>query len=171
MKYVIIISVGLASLLLVHAQVFGEDTVSGSSSPVNLRISEVDLREAGVFGFPQKWAKVICDNDELRLSAWNNSEYFYVQAVLWKDNSPALGKTDDGRAIGDNSGAHAGCESSWRGHAQGGSDLLAKPMARDAGLVLPDFFEQIFVDTTHERQCGTWCHSLCANPRRQDRPG
>jgi thiol-disulfide isomerase/thioredoxin len=70
---------------------------------VDLKISEMDLRQNGVFGFPQKEAKVLCDNADLRLSVWNNEQYFYVQAVLSKDNSPAPGKTDDGRTIGDNS--------------------------------------------------------------------
>lgn len=70
---------------------------------VDLKVSETDLREHGVFGFPQAEAKVLCDNADLRLSVWNNAQFLYAQAVLWKDSDPALGKTDDGRSIGDNS--------------------------------------------------------------------
>lgn len=76
----------------------------GTLAPaVDLKVSEMDLRENGVFGFPQKEAKVLFDSADLRLSVWNNAQYLYAQAVLWKDNDPALGKTDDGRTIGDHS--------------------------------------------------------------------
>ena len=69
----------------------------------NLKVSEMELHKDGVFGFPQKEAKVLRDNADLRLSVWNNELYLYVQAVLWNDNSPTLGETDDGRTIGDTS--------------------------------------------------------------------
>ena len=60
-----------------------------------------DLRRDGAFGFPQKQAKVLCDHPALRFSVWNNAEYLFAQAVLWNDDDPALGKTDDNREIGD----------------------------------------------------------------------
>src|SRR5688500_11354603 len=63
----------------------------------------LDLKRDGAFGFPQGNARVLCDNPDLRLSAWNNSEYLFVQAVLWKDDDAALGKTEDNREIGDGS--------------------------------------------------------------------
>jgi thiol-disulfide isomerase/thioredoxin len=60
-----------------------------------------DLKENGAFGFPQKRATVLWDQPNLRLSVWNNSEYFFAQAVLWTDDDGSLGKTDDNREIGD----------------------------------------------------------------------
>jgi thiol-disulfide isomerase/thioredoxin len=81
----------------------------GSSAPTDgaaameLKLPESELRENGAFGFPQKEAAVLCDTSDLRLSIWNNSDYLYAEAVLWQDNDPSLGKTDDGRTIGDNS--------------------------------------------------------------------
>jgi hypothetical protein len=57
----------------------------------------------GVFSFPQIKAKVLCDTPELRFSVWNNDQYLFAQAVLWNEGDSALGKTSDGRDIGDNS--------------------------------------------------------------------
>lgn len=62
-----------------------------------------DLKTDGAFGFPQKQATVLCDTPDLRLSAFSDASYLYVQAVLWKDGDDAPGETADGRAIGDNS--------------------------------------------------------------------
>jgi len=71
--------------------------------PVALKIAEDVLRKEGVFGFPQAQATVFCDTKDLRFSVWSNGQYLYAQAILWKDDDAALGKTDDGRAAGDNS--------------------------------------------------------------------
>ena len=60
----------------------------------------VDLETNGVCGFPQDQASVLCDNDSLRLSVWNNCEYLFVQAILWKVSEHTLGKTEDNRDIG-----------------------------------------------------------------------
>src|SRR5437667_7865988 len=59
------------------------------------------LREKGVFEFPQKQATVLCDSSDLRFSVWNNEEYMFAQAVLWKDDDSSLGKSEDNRKIGD----------------------------------------------------------------------
>ncbi len=59
-----------------------------------------DLETNGVCGFPQDQASVLCDNDSLRLSVWNNREYLFVQAILWKVSEHTLGKTRDNRDIG-----------------------------------------------------------------------
>lgn len=104
MKY-LFTTIGLAFTLLsaLQSHVSGQDAASGAAAPTSLKLPESDLRGNGAFGFPQTQAKVLCDNADLRLSVWNNSIYLYVQAVLWKDNDWSLGKTDDGRTIGDNS--------------------------------------------------------------------
>ena len=62
-----------------------------------------DLEINGVYGFPQGQASVLCDNDSLRLSVWNNREYLFVQAILWKVSEHTLGKTEDNRNIGNHS--------------------------------------------------------------------
>ena len=60
-----------------------------------------ELRDNGAFGFPQKDAKVFCDQPALRFSVWNNGEYLFAQAILWTDDDASLGKTADNREIGD----------------------------------------------------------------------
>jgi len=63
----------------------------------------IDLRANGAFGFPQDKARVLADDEHMRLSAFTDAEHLYVQAIVWKDDSDAPGKTDDGRDIGDHS--------------------------------------------------------------------
>lgn len=72
-----------------------------TSTPKNGRPG--DLKRDGAFGFPQGEAKVLCDTEDLRLSAWNDAEHLYVQAIVWKDGDDTLGETGDGRKIGDTS--------------------------------------------------------------------
>jgi len=55
-------------------------------------ISAKDIREKGALGFPQESATVICDTDELRLSAAADDSYLYLQAVLWSDHENKSGK-------------------------------------------------------------------------------
>src|SRR5262245_16936354 len=62
-----------------------------------------DLKRDGAFGFQQKDATVLCDTRDLRLSAFNDSQYLFVQAVLWNDHEDVAGETEDGRKIGDDS--------------------------------------------------------------------
>ncbi len=61
---------------------------------------------AGLFGFPQAEARIVCDRPDLRVSVWNNEEYLYLQAVLWKAKDPA--PTSAGRQwdVGDCSGVN-----------------------------------------------------------------
>lgn len=70
---------------------------AASESPVSL----AELRENGVFQFPQGEAKILCDRTDLRFSVWNNQDYLFAQAVLWNDDDSSLGKTEDNREIGD----------------------------------------------------------------------
>lgn len=65
------------------------------------RVSRDALKAEGAFGFPQKQAEVLCDTPDLRLSAFCDGAYLFVQAVLWKDDNDEVGETDDGRKIGD----------------------------------------------------------------------
>jgi thiol-disulfide isomerase/thioredoxin len=62
-----------------------------------------DLKKQGAFAFPQDAATVLCDNKDLRVSAWNDAGHLYVQAIVWKDGDDSLGETEDGRKIGDHS--------------------------------------------------------------------
>ena len=66
-------------------------------------IAEPQLASKGAFSFPQSEATILCDYPDLRFSVWNNSEYLFAQAVVWKDADGALGKTEDNREIGDTS--------------------------------------------------------------------
>src|SRR6185437_8724807 len=69
---------------------------SQTEGPVSLS----DLKAGGAFGFPQKDARVLRDDKNLRFSVTNNSDYLFVQAILWNDGDSAIGKLD-GKAIGD----------------------------------------------------------------------
>lgn len=77
--------------------------VSGLSLRANneVPLSEAELSKNGVFGFPQAQAQVLCETPDLRLSVWNNDEYLYAQAIVWKDDSAEFGKLRDGRATCD----------------------------------------------------------------------
>jgi hypothetical protein len=55
--------------------------------------SLTDLRTDGTFAFPQEHAVVLYDQEDLRLSVWNNHDYLFVQAILWKVPENILGKT------------------------------------------------------------------------------
>lgn len=63
--------------------------------------SAPDLRQDGAFGFRQADAKVLCDTPALRVSLLSDSEYLYIQAIIFEDGDDAPGETADGRAIGD----------------------------------------------------------------------
>ncbi len=63
-------------------------------------ITVAALRENGVFGFPQKEAKVFCDQSTLRFSVWNNDKYLFAQAILWTDDDTTLGKNQYNEEIG-----------------------------------------------------------------------
>ncbi len=60
-----------------------------------------ELRKNGIFGFPQKEAKVFCDKPTLRFSVWNNDKYLFAQAILWTDDDTSLGKNQYNEEIGD----------------------------------------------------------------------
>jgi thiol-disulfide isomerase/thioredoxin len=85
-----VISAVLLGVLLVVVE------ASGADQPP-------DLKRDGAFGFPQRAAKVLCDQKDLRLSVWNDAKHLFVQAILWTDGDDSLGETSDGRAIGDTS--------------------------------------------------------------------
>jgi thiol-disulfide isomerase/thioredoxin len=59
------------------------------------------LARDGAFGFPQAAATVLIDNADYRVSLYNDDRYLFVQSVVWGDADDALGRTVDGRAIGD----------------------------------------------------------------------
>ena len=90
----------LAGSCLTATLVVGAES---ASTPVTRTATLTDLKKDGLFGFPQGKATVVCDTKDLRVSAWNDSVYLYVQAVVWSDGDESLGETDDGREIGDNS--------------------------------------------------------------------
>lgn len=84
--------VGHASMLL---SLSFAGTLLGQNAP--------DIVRDGAFGFPQNAASVLCSTESLRVSAANDDTYLYVQAVLFDDSAPTLGKAANGHQIGDNS--------------------------------------------------------------------
>ena len=115
--------------------IFAACLLAGTLAPaVDLKVSETELRTHGVFGFPQAEAKVLCDNADLRFSVWNNAQFLYAQAVLWKDNDPALGKTDDGRTIGDNSNLMLDVDADGKATANEDRTYLLNPWPEMTGM-------------------------------------
>ena len=56
----------------------------------------------GFFAFPQDAAQILCDTTDLRVSAWNDSAYLYLQSIIWSPGDSAL--TDvSGQQLGPNS--------------------------------------------------------------------
>lgn len=93
-----------------------------------------DLRADGAFGFPQKEAVVLCDTPVLRVSAYNDAEYLYVQAVLWTDGDDSKGETPDGREIGDNSGLRIDADADGKATTDVDRNYHLDPWPRLAGL-------------------------------------
>jgi thiol-disulfide isomerase/thioredoxin len=60
-----------------------------------------ELRENGVFGFPQKEAKVFCDQPTLRFSVCNNGKYLFAQAILWTVHDSSFGTNRYNQEVGD----------------------------------------------------------------------
>src|SRR5712691_10475907 len=83
----------LLILLLVvtaNAQSRGEDSPSVSN-----------LKANGAFGFPQQEAMVMFSDKELRVSVTYNSNYLFIQAIVWNDEDSSIGKDSKGSDIGD----------------------------------------------------------------------
>ena len=67
------------------------------------KVSSDSLVRDGAFGFPQQEASVLCDGPELRLSAYCDADYLFLQAIVWKDGDDSLGKSADDLPLGDSS--------------------------------------------------------------------
>ena len=102
----------------------------GSESPASL----AELRENGAFQFPQKEAKIVCDNSDLRFSVWNNQEYLFAQAVLWTDDDSSLGKTEDNREIGDWSEVMLDLDADGKATANVDRNYMLNPWPQANGL-------------------------------------
>lgn len=61
----------------------------------------LQLKTNGASGFPQSIAKVVIDDQHLRVSIFNDSNYLAVQTIIWKDNDNQLGKNSVGQISGD----------------------------------------------------------------------
>jgi thiol-disulfide isomerase/thioredoxin len=96
--------------------------------------SIAELRNSGAFGFPQENGVVLCDNSDLRLSVCNDEKFLFVQAVLWKDNDSALGKTEDNREIGDCSQLMLDLDADGKETPNVDRDYLLNPWPHMAGL-------------------------------------
>jgi thiol-disulfide isomerase/thioredoxin len=92
-----------------------------------------ELRANGVFQFPQKEARVLCDNADLRFSVWNNQEYLFAQAVLWNDGDSSRRKSGD-REIGDWSEVMLDVDADGKPTSRLDRDYLLNPWPNQAGL-------------------------------------
>jgi thiol-disulfide isomerase/thioredoxin len=96
--------------------------------------STAEHRSDSAFGFPHRDANVLCDTADLRLSAWNNSEVLFVQAVLRSDGDDSVGETDDGREIGDWSSLLIDCDADGKATANVDRSYALNPWPSLPGL-------------------------------------
>ena len=115
-----------------------------------------DLETNGVCGFPQDQASVLCDNDSLRLSVWNNREYLFVQAILWKVSEHTLGKTEDNRDIGNKSALVIAATNGKRSFGLDRSYSL-NPWPHLPGLYYTIFLEENITTGLEEDSKGRGC--------------
>jgi hypothetical protein len=72
-----------------------------TAGPVGADVYVRDLANDGAFGFPQPYARILCNRSSLRFSLWNNDKYLFAQAVVWNDDDSFVGKDANGYALGD----------------------------------------------------------------------
>jgi hypothetical protein len=72
-----------------------------AAGPVGADVYVRDLANDGAFGFPQPYARILCNRPNLRFSVWNNDKYLFAQAVLWTVENPSLEKDSSGYPLGD----------------------------------------------------------------------
>lgn len=60
-----------------------------------------DLKTNGAFGFPQKDARVLHDDKNLRFSLTNDPDYLFAQAILWNDEDPSNLTLTNGKTVND----------------------------------------------------------------------
>jgi hypothetical protein len=72
-----------------------------AAGPVGMDVYVRDLANDGAFGFPQPYARILCNRSSLRFSVWNNDKYLFAQAVVWDDDDSSVGKDANGYALGD----------------------------------------------------------------------
>ena len=53
-------------------------------------------RTLATIGFAHRAHWLLDDEETIRLSVWNTSKFFYIEAVIYQDNTGALGKNEDG---------------------------------------------------------------------------
>jgi hypothetical protein len=63
-----------------------------AAGPVGMDVYVPDLANNGVFGFPQPYARILCNRSSLRFSVWNNDKYLFAQAVLWTDGDSSVAR-------------------------------------------------------------------------------
>jgi thiol-disulfide isomerase/thioredoxin len=90
------------AVVIIVAIVWTLPAPDGGDQP-NESVSSPSLARDGAFGFPQAEAMILFDDPNLRVSAFSDARFLYVQAVVWADGDDAPGETEDGRAIGDRS--------------------------------------------------------------------
>jgi thiol-disulfide isomerase/thioredoxin len=116
----------VAALLLGALGPIGPRAVGAEQPP--------DLKRDGAFAFPQRQAKILCNQKDLRVSVWNDARHLYVQAILWTDGDDSLGETPDGRAIGDTSCLRLDVDANQRATPNVDRDYMLNPWPSLAGL-------------------------------------
>ena len=148
------------------------DMVAETQSTVSARtpapLPTTDLKREGAFLFPQKEAQIICDRQDLRLSAWTSISYFYVQAILWNDDSDAPGTAVIARPLFDNAAIRPGPGRGRRDDREERPYLLLEP-----GRPPVRRFQHCgkLSDADREGHQGTVFHPICRAGRRKTRSG
>ena len=93
-----------------------------------------ELRKNGAFGFPQASAKVLRDEEVVRVSAWSNAEWLFVQAVVWADGDDSLAVLFNGKKEGDQSKLQLDLDADQQPTAQMDRDYSVDPWPERRGL-------------------------------------
>ncbi|HEX3357551.1 MAG TPA: hypothetical protein VHS31_11325 [Tepidisphaeraceae bacterium] len=100
----------IGRLILILITIGGVTRI-GAAPSATTQSASTDIKTAGAFDFPQAQAEVLCDTSDLRVSAWNNAQYLYVQAVIWADtDNSGTTRIPDGRIFGDQSALSIDCD-------------------------------------------------------------
>ena len=75
--------------------------VFGISAYTQTAVTISELKADGASGFPQRMARVLIDDENLKVSIINDSNYLAVQTILWKDNDAGSAIDSPGQEWGD----------------------------------------------------------------------
>lgn len=116
-------SIKILSVLLLTFAAYGQNAPS---------ISE--LKTNGANGFPQKNAKILMDDENIRVSILNDANYLAVQSIVWNDNNDQTGENSIGQTAGDYSSLLFTTKKGNKRNPETDRDYFVNPLPHKKGL-------------------------------------